>query len=347
MKPPILMPEAGSILFAQLAAATRHSLPLRDVLDILRQDRALFGRGHPAVEALGEATRAGAPLSSAMRSLPHVFAGGTSALVAAGEEQERLPTTLQGLADDFQRLGAARRAVRAALTWPIVLLVGALLLALLIIFFVVPSFQEVFTSFGADLPLLTRGVISVSDAAVGHPWLLVLLVVGIVLWRRRRLPPRWLDAIDGLPLRIPVVRQYLANRHVARLLSWLTLFGDSSALRQAALQHVRDTTQAPALRADLDKLEAQLAGQPSLADALRGLDSVPERVVLFARLGEKTGGTASALALLHDITTEEETRALRTLQLGLLLWAYAFIGIVVGVLLIAMYLPIFRLGSVV
>lgn len=346
MKSPLIRPDVGALLFSQLASAARNGIPLADILGILRQDPTLYGRDAPVIDALADACSAVGSLSAAMGQLSAFFPTGTTALVAAGEKEGRLADTLEGLSADFERLGLARQGLRQALTWPLVLMGAAVLLMLLMFLFVIPAFKEVFTSFGADLPFVTLAVISLSDLTVAEPWLIILAVVFAVLWYHRRLPAAWLNKLDGIPLRAPILERYLTQRQVGRLLHWLGLAQDSPELRLAALQHLHDTTWQPQLRADIAGLAERLGAGAGLAEALGHLKVLPARLGLFGRLGEKTGSLA-AFSLLGDITAQEEHEALKALQLGLLLTAYIVIGSILGVLVIAMYLPIFRLGSVV
>lgn len=345
---PMFPPALGAVLFRQLAAASRHGLPFGEVLAILREDRSLFGRNLPVVDALADAFEEGRSLSSTMALFPGLFAAETTALVAAAESAGHLPATLEALADDCQRRAQGRSALRSALTWPAVLSGLVAALATIMMVFVIPSFEMLFAGFGAELPGPTQLVIGVSGILTGYGWILLLAALaGGILWYRGALPPALGRTATTLAMRVPYVRDYVLSRHLARVLTWLAAFPDDVTMCRAALAHVAATSRTPVAREGLEQLDARLAAGGALGPSLVGVPALPDRLGLLVRLGERTAGRRAAIALFADTAEADELAALQRFEQGLMLTVYLLLGLVVGTIVFAMYLPIFKLGAVI
>jgi type IV pilus assembly protein PilC len=344
MKKPSL--DSMAFLFVQLAAAERSGMPLRDALDILRRDHG-FGRRGAVFDALAEALRGGATLSGAMQRLPEAFAAETAALVRQGEESGRLAGVLDILADDYTRRAASRGPsfkqaffYPAALTALLAALVGAMLL------FVLPAIKTLFAAFGADLPWPTLLVLAVSDLAVASWWLwlpLLVALIAAVYYREKTVAGPWIDA---LALRLPGLRGYLRKEFGTRLAGILerTLAGELPM--HAALAHLGATAGNARLASRAQALEQRLRGGEALHEAVRVLSDLP-RLALVVELGTRTGSLAAALR--QSLAMSEAEVELRMVMMRRTLTAlnYLVLGTVVGFVLIAVYLPIFKLGSAV
>lgn len=339
---------AAAILFRQLGAAERQRLPLAEVLDILCQDQELFGQDQLAVQLLARLLREGQSLSAALAQLPELMPPATAELIQTAERQGKLAATLDEIADDYARQAQGRSALRAAIGWPIVLAIGIGLLVSLLMIFVIPTFKDLFQSFGADLPLLTLGLVWVSDAFANFWWLLLLAAILLfVAWRRDLLPLQALRKAEQLWLSIPFVRPYFVRRFATRMARWLRLCRDDQALLLASLRHVRGTERFDCFRACAAELEARLAEGQSLGAALAHNAPLPQRLALFVQLGEKLGDSAPALDQVIAMSERETADALSQFERGLTISSYLALGLLVGIIVIAIYLPIFKMGSVI
>lgn len=344
----ILRPKYSAILFSQLAHAARHALPYRDVLTILAKDPELFGEQTPAIEALAQALNGGASLSEGMTKLERLFPPELPSLLRQAEIDAFLPETLETLADDQFRASLARPALIDALAWPGTLMSIAFVLLFLSMVFVIPEFKSVYTAFGADLPGPTLLAIHVSDLFVEFSWLWLTALMLLILAFASNKAPAWLTTGFKVGVsQIPYVRNYLAKQFMARMIGWLHRLHDKPALLLAAIRLIRADTDVPLIRETVSTLEARLNDGQTLAKALLDLPPLPQRLGLFMSIVEMSGNGDSGIAQLTDQSLVEESTAMNRLVRGTTLTAYALIGGTVGFLVIAMYLPIFKLGQVV
>lgn len=326
------------LLFRQLAMAARSGFPLREVLAILRQDGA-----PPAavLAALGDRLDQGASLSEALSAAGRAFSAQTVDLVRAAESNAvLLPAALDALAADYARRAASRRALWKAIYWPAALAVVLALLLSVVMIFVIPAFRSVYADFGTDLPAPTRLLAALSDFAVEH-WLWIALLaaaVAVSLQLSRRHAVRWLPLVQ--PFRERVFR--------LRLAAMLALAaGADSRLAAAALGHLAAT--APAGRASgwVDGLAGRLRERGDLLRAMLETPHVPRSVAAMLELGSRSANMAAARAYVDSWCDAEFDEALARFESDILLTAYAVIGIALGTIVFALYLPIFRLGAMV
>jgi|CXWL01.1.fsa_nt_gi type IV pilus assembly protein PilC len=345
---PGLPPDIGCALFRQFAAATRHGLPLHEVAHILAQDPQAGARGRAAIAGLATALAEGDTLAGAMGRSPQAFATETTQWLGLAEQQGQLAAALDALASDHEQRERGRRAVRLALVWPLCLALGVAILFAVLAVFVMPEFSAVYASFGSELPALTRYTFAVAGYAAGGWWLwpplLVLLVVGHAT---RRLPAGLSATIDAVPGRLGFVRRWRSARFVSRLLDMLRAHLAAADLQAAAMGHLAATATPPALAGVASRLQAALAGGSGLADALASEPLLPRQLALYAALGEKMHDLAAPMAQLCEAAEIEHRDALARLERGAVVLVYLLVGVTVGTFVIAVYLPIFRLGAVI
>jgi type IV pilus assembly protein PilC len=334
-------------LFEQLALAARSGLPLADAMEILLQDAA-EAQSNGLIQALAARTRAGSSLSDAMQQVGKMFPAATVAFVRAAERDDRLAPVLEVLSRDYAQAAHFRGATRAALAWPLVSFIFFLLILFAMAFFVVPFFEGIFASFEADLPGPTRLVIGVSwlISKGWFVWVPLLLGVLYVAFFRRE----WLEAMqaaaDRAALRVPIVRTYLARTFAARLASLLAAASDGAPLREG-LAHLVATTRSRRLAEPVVRFEERVAQGQALVDAVAAGPDLPGRLRVAVELGARTNQLPAALKQTLVLYEEEAERSLVRLEQGALVTAYVCIGVLVGMLVIAMYLPIFKMGSVI
>ena len=343
----LISPVNGALLYRQMAAAARNQLPFADLFAILAEDPELLGADAPVAALMQQALQEGGGLSDAMARLPDLFAGPTVALVRDAEACGQLAQVLDTLAGEQNDLAQSGSAVRTALLWPSVLLFFSLLIVTAIMIFVVPAFKEVFRSFGADLPAPTQMLIDISDFFVSYWWLIGGAIAALVIAQRRKLLPAfWGLQMERLLLAVPFLRNYVMRAFGARLMRWFALCSKTPTLFEPALRHVHAATNWQVLQGLSAELALRIAAGQSLGQALDRLPPLPRRLGLQVRLGEKTGDIGNALAQAMETAELELAHALLRFERGMFLTAYVMIGLFVGFVVIALYLPIFKLGAV-
>lgn len=325
------------LLFRQLAMAARSDLPLREVLAILREDPSPHG---PLLALLAKRLDEGASLPEALASARQVFSSETVDFVRAAEANAMLPAALDALAADYARRAASRRALWKAVYWPAALSIVFAMLLFVVLIFVIPAFKSVYADFGAELPAPTLLLVKISDFVLDY-WLWLVLTLGaaaVLLQIFRRHTVLWLPLIH--PFRERVFR--------LRLAAMLALAsGAGSSFVSAALAHLGAT--APAGRASrwIDPLVERLGAGADLFRAMRETAHVPRRVAAILELGSRTGNMAGARAYIDSWCQAEFDEALARFEADILVAAYAVIGLALAITVMALYLPIFKLGAAV
>ena len=338
----------SSLLFRQLAAASRSNLPYGEVLQILSQDPEMFGRDTVAVQALANQFSNGDALSSALLKLPELVCAETAELVKTAETQGSLAGVLDNIADDLTELEQRRTAIRQVMAWPAIILAIASILIAMMMIFVIPAFSSLFASFGADLPTPTLMIMGISDFVVRWWWLMAALIAALVISvRLNKLPHRIRLFAERAVLGIPLARKYLVQAFASRTVNWLKVVHHDPKLLLAALHHLRATTSVMSFQLCLVNLESRLAGNMPLGQALTDLDPLPKRVALLMQLGEKVKDIDGALDQIADFSEAERLSKLAGLERWFILCIYVFLGTSVGLFVIGMYLPIFKMGQAV
>ena len=341
-------PEALQRLFDQLSLATRSELGIGDALQIVAQDVEADEATRVLLAGLAAHVRAGGSLADALRVSGADFAPETLALLVKAEQDRSLPAVLNLLARDFEHRARFRTATRAAMAWPLVSLAFFVLVLIAMALFVIPKFEEVFEGFDASLPGPTRLMIGISHLLVGGWFIWVpLAALAIFAWIRYRRRWEWLqERLDGLALRTPIVGTYLAKTLVSRLANSLLAVADGAPLREA-LGHLRATLASRGHAAQIAALEARVAAGHSLAEAMAASSDLPGRLRVAVDLGSRAGQLGAALRQTQALSDEEAERSLMRLEQGTLVAAYVAVGVLVAFIVLAMYLPIFKMGSVI
>lgn len=314
----------------------------------------IAGKGHakPAITQLMADLRhdieAGSSLQQAFRQFPQLFDSLYCSLLAAGEQAGIVQELLARLATHQEKTLALRRQLRGAIMYPLVIVLVAICVTTLIMSFVVPAFRQVFDSFGAPLPLPTLMVMALSDFLL-HYWLalLAVMVAGCVLlhmaWRRSATLRR---KTQLHALRLPLFGQLLRRAAVARWTRTLAaMFAagvpllDSLALVGAASNH-------PLYQEATVRIEREIRAGGSLALAMDHSGVFPELLTQLALIGEESGALDTMLTRAADIIEGEIASTVSILSSLLEPALMVVLGVLVGGLVIALYLPIFKLGAV-
>ncbi|MGY2702104.1 type II secretion system F family protein [Nocardioides sp. HB32] len=287
---------------------------------------------------------AGQSLSSAFTKWPNVFPPLMISMTRAGEAGGFLDTTMRQIADNMEAEVKLRGKIKAALTYPTVVFIMAILMCVALLMFVVPVFQHMFEDLGGELPLPTRILVMLSAAMKYLVPLFVVATVGFVWWWRRYGKTEQVrNVVDPLKLRLPVfgnLFQKLALARFARNLG--TLLSAGVPILQA-LDIVSDTTGSVVIGRALNEVKESVRTGESIAAPLAHHDVFPSMVVQMIASGEESGAVDQMLrkvAEFYDSEVESMTEALTALIEPLMI---AFLGALVGSMIVALYMPMFKI----
>ncbi|MBC3881646.1 type II secretion system F family protein [Undibacterium sp. LX40W] len=332
----------------QLATMMKAGVPLLQSFDIV-------GKGHsnPAVAKLLMDIRGdietGTSLNQAFRKYPLYFDALFCNLVGAGEQAGILEDLLTRLAIYKEKTLAIKAKIKSALTYPIAILVIAFVVTAVIMIWVVPAFKEVFTSFGADLPAPTLIVMGISDFFVKNWYFIFGGIFGVVYfffqaWRRSLEMQRFMDRAL---LQAPIFGEVIRKATIARWTRTLaTMFAAGVPLVEALDSVGGASGNAVYLDATI-KIQTEITTGTSLTVAMQNANVFPPMVTQMVAIGEESGALDAMLGKVADFYEEEVNEAVASLSSLMEPMIMAILGIVIGGLVVAMYLPIFKLGSVV
>lgn len=330
----------------QLATMMVAGVPLLQAFDIVASGMR-SARFAAIVREIREDIATGSTLATALAKHPQHFDDLYRSLVHVGELSGTLDVMLGRIAGAQERAEATRRKVKKALIYPTLVVVAALLITALLLIYVVPQFEAVFAAAGAELPAFTRLVIRASEGMQAW-WPAVLggvVAAGIGFTVLKRRWPRFRDALDSLALKLPVVGNLLANAATANCAGTLATAMAAGVPMLDALRAVADAaTNAVYVRTLRDVCEKVAGGQP-LSDCLRDGGLFPDMMVQMVAVGEESGSLEEMLG--HVAAQCEEEVAGATDHLAALMEPLLMVvlGVLVGGLVIAMYLPVFQLGN--
>lgn len=296
------------------------------------------------LRAVKQDVEAGHSLSSAFGKWPRVFPPLMTSMTKAGEAGGFLDTALRQIADNIEAEVKLRGKIKAALTYPTVVFVLAILMCIALLIFVVPVFEDMFKDLGGDLPLPTRILVMLSASMkFVVPTFLVLLGMFVWWWRRYGHTERVRNVVDPLKLRIPVFGTLFRKLALARFSRNLgTLLSAGVPILQA-LDIVADTTGSIVIGRALNEVKESVRQGESVAGPLANHDVFPPMVVQMIASGEESGAVDAMLAKIaefYDAEVEAMTEALTALIEPLMI---AFLGGLVGSMIVALYMPMFKI----
>ncbi len=332
----------------QLATLLHAGVPLLQAFGILNrgEDKAAL---KAIIRDLYTQIEGGVALNQALRQHPE-FDALYCDLVAAGELAGMLDTMLERLAIHLEKSEALSTTIRSALIYPTAVLSIAGAVLVLILVFVVPAFQKIFTSFNAELPWLTRWVIGFSEDLQNHgPWLIGLILIGS-WWLKQQVRQRihWRRYLHSLLLRMPIAGPLIRNACTARWTRTLaTLFAAGIPLTEA-LEAVQGVTGNLLFQAATQGVQVQLIQGQALSHALESTERLfPAMVVQMCAIGEESGALEHMLQKTADHYEREVDNTVARLSTLLEPFIMVVLGLLIGGLVMALYLPIFQLGQVV
>jgi type IV pilus assembly protein PilC len=339
-------PKDLQIFTRQLATMIDAGLPLVQCLDILANQtpNKIFARILGQVKTSVES---GSTFSDALRKHPKVFDELYVNLCAAGEVGGILDTILNRLATYIEKAVKLKGQIKSAMFYPIGILVVAIGVIAVMLVKVIPTFEEMYKNMGnAELPAATRFVIGMSKGFMSKWYLYVGTLVGLIMaWTFARRTVRGREIIDGALLRIPVIGPTLRKIVVARFTRTLGTLLSSGVPILDALDICAKTSGNVVVQNGINRARAKISEGHDMAGPLAESRVFPSMVVQMIGVGEQTGAMDQMLQKIADFYEEEVDAAVSAMTSLIEPIMMAFLGVVVGGLIIAMYLPIFNLAG--
>jgi type IV pilus assembly protein PilC len=286
---------------------------------------------------------AGSSLSASFAKLPEVFPALMVNMVRAGETGGFLDTAMLQIADNFEAEVRLRGKVKSAMTYPVVVFILAIVMCIGMLVFIVPVFESMFADLGGQLPLPTKILVVLSNGMrVGLPVLVALTVIGLLGWRKVGKTDRVRAVVDPLKLKLPVFGKLFAKIALARFARNLSTLLSSGVPILLALDVVSETTGSVVISRALKDVQESVRRGDTVAGPLSQHAVFPPMVVQMISSGEETGAVDEMLkkiAEFYDQEVEATTESLTALIEPLMI---AFLGAVVGSMIIALYMPIFK-----
>ncbi|MCF5496256.1 type II secretion system F family protein [Pseudomonas syringae] len=332
----------------QMATMMKAGVPLLQSFDIISE-----GAENPnmrtLVVSLKQEVSAGNSFATALRQKPEHFDELFCNLVDAGEQAGALESLLDRVATYKEKTEKLKAKIKKAMTYPTAVLVVAVIVSGILLIKVVPQFQTVFSSFGADLPLFTLMVIALSEF-LQQLWLAILglLVGGFFLFKRAyKKSQKVRDGLDRFLLKVPIIGPLIFKSSVARYARTLATTFAAGVPLVEALDSVAGATGNVVFRNAVNKVKQDVSTGMQLNFSMRSTGVFPSLAIQMTAIGEESGALDTMLDKVASYYEDEVDNMVDSLTSLMEPMIMAVLGVIVGGLVIAMYLPIFKLGSVV
>ncbi len=343
-----ITPKDITVFSRQLATMMSSGVPLVQAFEIV-------GRGHenPAMQDLilgiKAHVEAGNSLTEALHKYPLQFNDLYCNLVEAGEQAGILEAILHKLATYMEKTEALKSKIKAALFYPAAVIAVSFIVVTILMIFVIPQFSELFSSFGADLPALTQFLVDTSNFFVAN-WIVIFISIGATLFGLKeavKRSPAVQKAMDVYSLKLPFIGVVLEKSAIARFARTLeTMFAAGTPLVEAMTSVAGACGNVIFYDATM-KMRDEISTGTQLQASMRDTGLFPNMVVQMVAIGEESGAIDQMLGKVADWFEQEVDDAVEALTSLLEPAIMAFLGVVIGGIVIGMYLPIFKMGAVV
>ncbi len=342
--------ETADIAFfsRQMATMMSSGVPLVQSMDII-------GKGHAnpnmqdMVMSIKADVEAGNNLADALAKHPLYFDDLFVSLVRAGEQAGALETLLDKIATYKEKTERIKKKIKKALSYPIAVLVVAFVVTGILLVFVIPQFEELFKGFGADLPAFTQFVVNMSRSVRSEGYIYVIVIggaLGAFLYFKKR-SRKFRENLDRISLKIPVVGDILTKSALARYARTLSTMFAAGVNLVDALTSVSGATGNIIYEQATLKIRDQVSTGQQLNVVMSQTGLFPHVMIQMIAIGEEAGSIDAMAAKVADFYEEEVDNAVDNLTSLMEPLIMAVLGVLVGGLVVAMYLPIFKLGSVI
>ncbi|NVJ60802.1 MAG: type II secretion system F family protein [Gammaproteobacteria bacterium] len=343
-----IRPADIAIIARQLATMMKAGVPLVQSFDII-------GKGHenPSVQDLVLTIKgdieSGASMAEALRNHPKYFDDLFCDLVGAGEQSGALEEMLDRIAMYKEKTEALKSKIKKALFYPTAVVIAAIIVTAILLLFVVPTFEELFKGFGAELPAFTQMVINLSRWLSSSWVFIVIIIIGIVIGLKQlsKNSEAYRNGVDKMILKLPIVGDILNKAAVARFARTLSTTFAAGVPLVEALESAAGASGNYVYRSNILKIRDDVTTGMQMNLSMTSTGMFPNMVNQMVAIGEESGAIDQMLTKVADIYEQEVDDAVDGLSSLLEPLIMGVLGVLVGGLIIAMYLPIFQLGAVV
>ncbi len=330
----------------QLSTMMAAGVPLVQAIDII-------GRGHTnprmrdMVLGIKADVESGNTLADSLAKQPLYFDALFVNLIRAGEHSGALETLLDRIATYKEKTEAIKKKIKKAMFYPVAVLVVATIVTAILLIFVIPEFQSLFNSAGAALPAFTQMVVNLSNSVRTKGWLYLILIVGVIVGiiQARKRSERFHEFMDRALLKIPVIGMVLNKAAIARFARTLSTMFAAGVNLVEALGSVAGATGNVIFEKATLKMRDQVSTGQQLNLAMAQSGIFPHVVVQMIAIGEEAGSIDTMAAKVADFYEEEVDNAVDSMSSLMEPFIMVILGVLVGGLVVAMYLPIFNLGN--
>jgi len=297
---------------------------------------------------LGREVESGSALSTALSKYPVYFNRLFTSLVEAGEESGKLDTMLDRVATYNEKLEALKSKVKSAMTYPIIVVFISVIVTMLLLLFVIPQFEDLFKSFGADLPALTRTIVDMSRWVQAYWYIVLLTIIGSVVgfgyaYKRSE---KLQFTMDRVALRAPVFGLIMRKSALARFARTLSIIFGSGVPLVEGMSTVGAATGNRVFQEAVENVKNDISTGRSLEASMSSTKVFPNMMLQMVSSGEESGELETMLDKVADFYEREVDDAVDALSSLIEPIMISFLGIIIGTMVLAMYLPIFKMASV-
>ena len=337
-----------TIFTRQLAVMMKAGVPLLQAFDIVGKGHANPSVGKLLLDIKTE-VETGSSLSTAFRKYPQHFDQLFCNLVGAGEQAGILDSLLDRLATYKEKILAIKKKIKGALFYPVSIIVVALVITAVIMIFVIPTFKDLFKGFGADLPAPTQIVMNLSDWFVGNWYILFPALIGsvyaLLTFYKRSIAMQ--NAMDRLILRMPIFGDVIRKASIARWCRTLSTMFAAGVPLVEALDSVAGAAGNYVYFEATKRIQQEVSTGTGLTVAMQNTNVFPSMVLQMTAIGEESGALDAMLSKVADFFEAEVDEAVEALSSLMEPLIMVVLGGLIGGLVVAMYLPIFKMGSAV
>ena len=346
---------AQKIVAADISVMSRQIVTMLGAGVTLIQSLDMIAQGHAKasmrklLHEISNEVKSGNPLSGALRKHPDYFDDLYCDLVYTGEQSGALETIYDRIATYKEKAEALKSKIKKAMLYPIAVVVVAFVVTTILLIFVVPQFEDIFSSFGAELPAFTQFVLAISRFVQDYGFVMAIAAVGagMLFVRAHKKSQSLRDNVDKAILKAPVVGEILKKASIARFTRTLATTFSAGVPLIGALESAAGASGNAVFRDAILFMRKEVAGGMQMHTAMRATNVFPDMVTQMVAIGEESGAVDSMLskiATIYEAEVDDMVDGLTSLLEPIIM---AVLGVVIGGLIVAMYLPIFEMGNVV
>jgi len=338
-----------AVFSRQLATMMKAGVPMVQAFDIVGQGHSNPSMGKLIMQVKAD-VEAGGTLANALSQHPAYFDDLFVSLVDAGEQSGALETLLDKVATYKEKSEALKTKIKKAMTYPISVLVVAVVVSAILLIFVVPTFAEMFAGFGAELPAFTLFVVGLSDLLVENVWFFLAIIFALIYgFKQAKIRSKsFRDSLDKMALKLPAVGVLTTNAAIARFARTLSTMFAAGVPLVEAMDSVAGAAGNSIYQKAILKVRDDISSGTTLQVSLSAnKDLFPNMLIQMVGIGEESGALDEMLDKVAEYYEEAVDDAVDNLTALMEPLIMSFLAVVIGGLVIAMYLPIFKMGEVV